>query len=45
MCGLQCTLWPQYQPSTPALQLLTFVLLFLLSFSGFLVSDIPIYFE
>ena len=27
------------------LQLLTFVLLFLLSFSGFLVSDVPVYFK
>lgn len=29
----------------PAVQILTFVLLFLLSFSGFLVSDVPVYFR
>lgn len=32
--------------TAPALlQILTFVLLFLLSFSGFLVSDVPVYFR
>ena len=32
-------------PMLPAVQILTFVLLFLLSFSGFLVSDVPVYFR
>lgn len=31
--------------STMAVLMLTFVLLILLSFSGFLVSDIPVYFK
>lgn len=32
-------------PAHPTTQILTFVLLFLLSFSGFLVSDVPVYFR
>lgn len=34
-----------HAPMLPAVQILTFVLLFLLSFSGFLVSDVPVYFR
>ena len=45
MCGqlhkLQALLFLLLLPP----QVLTFVLLFLLSFSGFLVSDVPVYFR
>jgi len=36
---------PEQLNCTRPAQILTFVLLFLLSFSGFLVSDVPVYFR